>query len=152
MLSSLYVRSFVRILLLSLGLTAALPAVAQEGDSSSSSTQTQKTPQPRQTARGPQKIALETNESLFDIMAVLNACGYSRELEVSNPVRDQIRQDFAKLVHSSNEAEVNLKRACEFYKDHELADFGRNLAQYVSLALELKPAPMFLPAVAEADL
>src|SRR5579884_2199365 len=108
------------------------------GESSSKDQQEQQQLQKR-APRSSQKITLETSETLFDFMAVLNACGYDRELEISSPVRNQVREAFTAQVNASEAARQNLSRACGFYKDHELADPGRNLAQYVSLALNLKP-------------
>src|ERR1700761_3740497 len=41
---------------------------------------------------------------------------------------------------------------CRFYRDHRQGDMAHDLAQYVSLALNLGPPPGFEPKLKEADL
>jgi tetratricopeptide (TPR) repeat protein len=103
-------------------------------------------------AQTTQKVRLDTNESVFATFAALNACGYDADLANSDPLRAQIRSEIAANVSRSPEAQVAQQRVCTFYSDHHQPDSGRDIAQYVSLALYLTDAPKFNLATREADL
>jgi tetratricopeptide (TPR) repeat protein len=98
------------------------------------------------------KVTLETSETLFSVMAVLNACGYNQELSSSYPVRAKIRAELARAAEASPEAAGARDQLCQFYRDHRQADAGRDLAQYISLALNLGKPPKFPTLVSDADL
>lgn len=98
------------------------------------------------------KVTLDTSETLFTILASMNACGYDQELGISDPMRRQIREEIAKAVHDSDEALAASNPMCQFYREHVWPDPGRILSQYVSLSLYLGGPPNFLPKVNEAEL
>ena len=98
------------------------------------------------------QVTLETSETLFSVLAALNACGYNQELSSSYPVRAKIRAELARAAEASAEAAVARDRLCQFYGDHHQADAGRDLAQYISLALNLGAQPKFATLISDADL
>ncbi len=98
------------------------------------------------------KVTLDTSETLFSVVAAINHCGYDQELSVSDPVREQVRAEMAKSVANSPAAQAASAELCAFYRDHQQADAGRTLAQYVSLALNLAEPPKFQLKGKEADL
>jgi len=95
---------------------------------------------------------LETSETLFSVLAALNACGYNQELNASYPVRPKVRAQLARAAEASPEAAGARDKLCQFYRDHQQADPGRDVAQYVSLALNLGSPPKFPVLINEADL
>jgi len=98
------------------------------------------TPAPALDPTGP-SISLETDESLFDVMAGLNACGYDDELGVSDPVRQHVREQMNQALAQSEAARAARDQLCTFVQGHTLGSARSNLAQYVSLALFLTPPP-----------
>jgi tetratricopeptide (TPR) repeat protein len=98
------------------------------------------------------KISLDTSEPLFSVLAAINSCGFDSELEASDPLRAQIRRELTNAVDASQEAKDMRQTMCDFYTAHQLPDASRTLAQYVSLALYLGPAPRLTLKVKEADL
>lgn len=103
-------------------------------------------------AQNTPKVTLETSETVFTILSSINACGYDDELTGSDPLRKQVRAEINQATHSSDEALQASNVMCQFYRDHMRPDPGRNLAQYVSLALYLEGPPNFVPRVAESEL
>ena len=97
-------------------------------------------------------ITLESNESLFDVAVALNACGYDADLADSSPIRAEVRADVASSVASSPAAKTAQDAMCKYISDHQLADRGRNIAQYVSLGLYLGPAPALKPIADETEM
>ena len=96
-------------------------------------------------------VTLETSETLFTVLAAMNACGYDADLNVSDPLRTEIRGEVAKAIQEG-EAKETAQEMCQFYRDHQQADPSRDLSQYVSLALYLNPPPALTPKIREADL
>lgn len=94
---------------------------------------------------------MEANEALFAVMASINACGYDQDLAGSHPVREKIREEVVQAARTA-EAQQALKSLCTFYADHNQAEPSRQLAQYVSLALNMGPASDFAIKVPESDL
>lgn len=94
-------------------------------------------------------LSLDISRPLFAVLAGMNACGYDEDLASSNPLRSQLRADIARSAKTA-EAKESLNRMCRFYVDHMQADPTRQLAQYVSLALNLDDT--FTPRGKEADL
>ena len=88
-------------------------------------------------------VTLETSETLFSVMAALNACGYDQELNSSYPMRARIRAEMARAAEASPESAGARDQLCQFHRDHRQADPGRDVAQYVSLALTLGGPPKF---------
>lgn len=135
---------------LALSLAAQEP---QQPQGSSSSTGQHSSVDERPTARpsaglaeaGGASITLESSETLFDLAAGLNACGYDADLADSDPVRAQIRKDLAKAAEDATAAKTSQNALCKYFDDHKLNDGGRTLAQYISLALYLGPPPALNP-------
>jgi tetratricopeptide (TPR) repeat protein len=148
---------------LALGLSS-LSGFAQQtrprGSSSSSTqpskvtqdSQTKPTPHVSQPEAGGSGITLETSEPLFDIAVALNACGYDADLVNSSPVRKTIREEVDQELAASADARTSRDAICTYIQDHQLTDSGRNLAQYVSLALYLTPPPALTAIVDETEM
>lgn len=132
------------LLLCSLGL---LPAThGQSSSSSSSGNESVRQPElPHARQQGTEAagaaVTLETSESLFDIAAGLNACGYDDDLAHSQPVRTEVRADMMLVVQATPTARASQDKLCQYLREHELNDKGHQLAQFVSLALYLGPPP-----------
>jgi tetratricopeptide (TPR) repeat protein len=110
-------------------------------------------PRVTQPEAGGAAITLETNESLFDLAAALNACGYNSDLESSAPVRRQIRDEIDQaLAAGSAEGRDHRDALCGYIRQHTVADSGLNLAQYISLSLYLNPPPQLTPSVDETEM
>lgn len=111
-------------------------------------------PPPRvaQPEAGGSAITLETSEPLFYLAAALNACGYDYGLTGSSPVRLKVRDEINQELALSAPARDARDALCTFIRQHALTDPGRNLAQYVSLSLYLKPPPELTPSIDETEL
>lgn len=96
--------------------------------------------------------SLETSESVFDVMAALNTCGYNQGLAVSDPVRQKIRDDIDQVLEQSEAARKSRDRLCSFIQTHSMKSTDLNLAAYISLALFLSPPPELKPNVATSSL
>ncbi len=97
-------------------------------------------------------ISLQVSEPLFDIAVALNECGYDRDLENSDPLRQHIRDDVNQYLQGSAEARDARDKVCTYIAQHRLANPGRDLAQYVSLALYMTPPPDLAPSVELPDM
>ena len=97
------------------------------------------------------KASIDVSETLFSVVAAMNVCGYDQELSASSPIRAQVRAD---LVEASKLPDVATAAAdmCRFYQDHRQGDAAHDLAEYVSLALNVSPPPNFVPKLKEADI
>jgi tetratricopeptide (TPR) repeat protein len=82
----------------------------------------------------------------------MNACGYDAGLRSSEPMRQQVRAEVAQAAQSSPAARSARDEICRFYLDHRQPDPGRDLAQYVTLALNLGAPPQFDLQRRESDL
>ena len=98
------------------------------------------------------KATLDTSETLFDTVAALNACGYDQELSISLPVRAAVRAEIARTLEASPDAEAVRQQMCDFVRSHQQPDPSRQLAPYVSLAINLSEPPDFAYRVKEADM
>jgi tetratricopeptide (TPR) repeat protein len=127
---------------------------SESGSNDSRSTDTRTTPAPRiaQPEAGGSAITLETSEPLFFLATALNTCGYDADLAASAPIRTTIRQEINTALAASAEARDARDALCSYIQLHTLTDPGRNLAQYVSLAVYLKPPPDLSPIAEETDL
>jgi hypothetical protein len=103
-------------------------------------------------AQNTPKVTLDTSETLFTILASVNACGYDQELNASDPLRTQVRAEIAKATHDSDEALQAASLMCQYYRERVRPDSARDLSQYVSLALYLGDPPNLVPRVKEGDL
>ncbi|WP_157477615.1 hypothetical protein [Granulicella tundricola] len=140
---------------------APLSAFAQGSSSSSNSEirqQTQQQPSSSSAARTRRAeaagaaVTLETNEALFTVATGLNACGYDDDLANSNPVRIEIRADVEAAIQASPAAAKSRQALCNYMSEHQLNDFGRQVAQYVSLGLYLSPPPALAPTADQLDM
>jgi len=96
--------------------------------------------------------SVEASESVFDVMAALNTCGYNEGLAVSDPVRQKVRDDITQALEKSESARQSRDRLCGFIHTHTMKSVKLNLAAYISLALFLTPPPELTPNVAPSDL
>jgi len=87
----------------------------------------------------PQEGQLDGSQTLFTVLAAINAAGYDANLDsnANSPVRKQVRDAIAKKHLGSVEA---LKK---FFADHQKEDPEAELSQYVSFALSLQGPPDF---------
>lgn len=97
-------------------------------------------------------ITLDTSETLFDVLAAMNTCGYDADLNVSDAQRLNVRAEIERNLSSSQEAQATVATMCEWYQAHRNRDAAHDLSQYISLALYLQGPPHFLPRVKEDDL
>jgi hypothetical protein len=94
-------------------------------------------------------VILEPNEQLFCVLATLNAAGYNAGMNggAENETRRKVRQYL-----DAQNAPV-LPELKKFYSDHQIKDDpGRDLAQYISLALLVGSPPDFQLTVPEAEI
>jgi tetratricopeptide (TPR) repeat protein len=96
------------------------------------------------------KAALDVSETLFSVVAAMNVCGYDAELQSSSPIRMEVRTDLAEA-NKAPDAAVAKTNLCRFYQDHQQGDSAHDLAQYVSLALNIGDPPAFAPKMPESD-
>ncbi len=123
-------RFFPRFLVAAFALSCANPTVAQQ------------TP----------RLNLDNSSTVFTVLAGMNACGFDDDLSSSLPLRDRIRGEMKRNIEKSVDAQDALTRLCQFYSDHQQPDAARQLAQYVSLALNLDEPPALTPKMKESDL
>jgi tetratricopeptide (TPR) repeat protein len=107
---------------------------------------------PRGWGQGHPAVSLETNETLFTVLTTINTCGYDEELDSSDPLRVQIREEVSKAIETTPGADKVVAPMCEFYKHHRVGEGSHDLSQYVSLALYLGDAPAFTPSVKPEEL
>lgn len=105
-----------------------------------------------QSPEQPSKVTLDYNETLFSVFTALNACGYDTDLDDSAPVRTEVRNEVSRRISASEKALAAEREVCNFYHDHQQPDAARNIAQYVSLALNLDDPPKFQTKLKEADM
>jgi tetratricopeptide (TPR) repeat protein len=94
-------------------------------------------------------VLIEPNEQLFCVLAALNDAGYDAGLgaDTGSRTRDGLRAELARK-QIPVRADIQM-----FFEAHRIAgDPGRNLGQYISLALLLGPPPDFNFTVAPTDL
>lgn len=94
---------------------------------------------------------LDVNETLFSVIAAINACGYDQELQSSSAIRAEVRSEL-KAAGKSPVAADAAQEMCRFYARHRLPDQAEDLAHYVSLALNLGAPPEVQLRGAQADL
>lgn len=84
---------------------------------------------------------LDANESIFTVLAAVNAAGYDAEIDsLSNsPMRKAVRDQIAA---QKLDVVVDLKR---FVRDHKQANSADELSQYISYALSVDGPPAFTP-------
>src|SRR5580704_4945617 len=87
----------------------------------------------------PQENQLDGSQTLFTVLAAINAAGYDANLDsnANSPLRKEVRDAIAQKHLDSMEA---LKK---FFADHRQEDPDAELSQYISFALSLKGPPAF---------
>jgi len=98
------------------------------------------------------KAQLEVSETFFTLAAALNSCGYDAGQEASMPLRQAVRTEVRSALTQSPEAKQAGNVVCQFWIDHQLPGKDNDVTPYLSLALDLGPAPEFAPTIPEADL
>ncbi len=98
------------------------------------------------------KAQLEVSETFFTLAAALNNCGYDAGLDASMPVRQAVRTEVRNALNQSPDASRAGNAICQFWIDHQLPGNENDITPYLSLALDLGPAPAFAPVIPEADL
>jgi tetratricopeptide (TPR) repeat protein len=96
-------------------------------------------------------VALQTSEPLFAVLTAINLCGYDAELNTSDPIRAQIREDATAAVQASADAVLAKEQFCKIYASRQQADSARELSQYISLGVNLG-GPPFTLTMKQADL
>lgn len=86
-------------------------------------------------------ISLVPSESVFDMAAALNACGYDEGLNDSAPVRKRVRDEMNAALAQSEDARTKRDKLCLYIAQHRLTGTERDISQYISLALYLSPPP-----------
>jgi tetratricopeptide (TPR) repeat protein len=107
---------------------------------------------PAQQSTSANQVTLDSSETLFTVLTAINACGYDTELDISDPLRSQIRDEVNKNIDASEDLKNSVGVLCQYYQARLQVDTARNLAQFVSLALYLNPPPALTLKVKEADL
>jgi len=85
---------------------------------------------------------LDSSETLFYVLAAINAAGYDEQADSStnNPLRARVREYLAK---QNLQSLTPLRR---FVRDHKARNAAAELGQYISFALASKGKPDFTPA------
>ena len=98
-------------------------------------------------------ITLESSETIFSVLAALNACGYDQDLAISDATRSNVRAEVQRNLRESTEAQSALSSLCDYYQNHVASkDQNRNLSQYISLALYVDGPPHFMPRLKVEEL
>ena len=101
------------------------------------------TPPPREAPPPPEPYnQLDSSETLFYVLAAINAAGYDEQADSStnSPLRARVREYLAK---QNLQSLAPLRR---YIRDHKPRNPGAELGQYISFALVNKGKPDFTPA------
>lgn len=99
----------------------------------------------------PSAVTLDTNESLFTVLAAINNCGYDAELASADPVRIAVRGEVGRNIEASDQAKAAADAVCAFYHDHQAKNDTLTLSEYISLALCLSPPPALSLRLKQSD-
>jgi tetratricopeptide (TPR) repeat protein len=93
------------------------------------------------TARARRGGQLDSNETLFTVLAAINAAGYDAEIanEANSPLRKAVRDHLKTL-----DLPV-LEELRRFVRQHHQTDAGADLSQYISYSLTVNGPPDFGP-------
>lgn len=86
-------------------------------------------------------ISLIPSESLFEMAAALNVCGYDEGLEDSAPIRKRVRDEMNQALAQSDDARTKRDALCLYIAQHRITGSERDISQYISLALYLTSPP-----------
>src|SRR6266481_6465205 len=98
------------------------------------------------------KAQLEVSETFFTLAAGLNSCGYDAGLDASMRLRQAVRADVQAALQKSPSVLQARNAICQFWIEHQLPGREGDITPYLSLVLDLGPAPDFAPTLSEADL
>ncbi len=98
------------------------------------------------------KAQLEVSETFFSLAAGLNSCGYDAGLDASMRLRQAVRADVQAALQKSPSVLQARNAICQFWIEHQLPGREGDITPYLSLVLDLGPAPDFAPTLSEADL
>src|SRR5947209_6823039 len=113
---------------------------AQSGSSSSTNAVSQEKAPSLVDPAGP-TISLVPSESVFFMASALNACGYDEGLDESAPVRKRVRDEMNASLARSEDARKARDQMCLYIAQHRITGTGKDVAQYISLALYLTAPP-----------
>ncbi len=89
---------------------------------------------------------LDANETLFTVLAAINAAGYDAEVDsLSNSPERKVVRDY--IAAQKLDCLFDLKR---FVRDHKQKDASADLSQYISFALAVNGPPLFEPRYANS--
>ena len=95
-------------------------------------------------ADNPTPITLDTNETLFVVLAAMNTCGYDVDLNRSDAqrlnIRAEVQTESAGLGRGAGRADHDVR----LVPGARGRDPAHDLSQYVSLALYLQGPPHFI--------
>ncbi len=86
-------------------------------------------------------VSLIPAEPVFIMAAALNGCGYDEGLPQSDPIRQHVRDEMNQALAKSEEARSDRDALCLYIAQHRMTGTEKDIAQYISLALYLTPAP-----------
>lgn len=97
-------------------------------------------------------ISLVSPEQVFLMAAGLNMCGYNDGLQISAPVRQQVRDEVNKALAASEDARKRRDALCLYIAQHRMTGTQLDIAQYISLSLYITPPPKLEATVQLADM
>ncbi len=97
-------------------------------------------------------ISLVSPEQVFLMAAGLNICGYNDGLQISSPVRQQVRDEVNKALAVSEDARKRRDALCLYIAQHRMTGTQLDIAQYISLSLYITPPPKLEATVQLADM
>jgi len=97
-------------------------------------------------------VSLETSETLSPCSRRSTSAANDQELDISDPLRAQVRSEVAKAAENTAGAQDAIGPMCLFYRQHQAPEAAHDLSHYVSLALYLGEPPKFTLKVREAEL
>jgi len=86
-------------------------------------------------------ISIVPSETLFTMVATLNACGYDEGLAESDPLRQRLRDEINQALAASEDARNKRDQVCLYIAQHRMTGTEKDVSQYISLALYLTPPP-----------
>ncbi len=71
------------------------------------------------------------------MLTAINTCGYDQELNESDPMRAQVRNEVARAVAGFGSGQGRHPAMCKYFEEHRPPDPSKTLSEYISLALYL---------------
>jgi tetratricopeptide (TPR) repeat protein len=127
--------------LISFCLIAAVPALPQESAKPKVQPKFEAVAPAAPSSRTSRGGQLDSNETLFTVLAAINAAGY--DAEIANPANSPLRQAVRDYLKKLDLPIVDQLR--RFVRDHHQTDAGADLSQYISYSLVVDGPPDFKP-------